>query len=74
MGLDFARKHQIARVIAEKYNFEIIEVEKLIEQKLKDWTDFQAKGIEISSETNEIATQCFAGKEINEKTIIKLVS
>jgi hypothetical protein len=30
MGLEFARKHQISHIIAEKYKFEIIEVEKLI--------------------------------------------
>jgi hypothetical protein len=32
-------------VIADKYQFQIIEVDKLIQEKLKDWMDFQTKGI-----------------------------
>lgn len=51
----------------------MIEVEKLIENKLKDWINFEKKGIEVSKETQEIATQCLSGRPVEEKTIVKLV-
>lgn len=31
------------------------------------------KGIEVSKETQEIATQCLSGRPVDEKTIVKLV-
>jgi hypothetical protein len=48
IGLDFARKHYVAEKVAVQHGFTVIEVDKLIESKLKDWQDFKKRGIEVS--------------------------
>jgi hypothetical protein len=48
IGLDFARKHHIASKVAAQYGFQIIQVEKLVEARLKDWQTLKKKGIEVS--------------------------
>ena len=45
MGLDYARKHFLAGNIKEKNKFNVICVDKVIEEKIKDWQNLKEKGI-----------------------------
>ena len=74
LGLEFGRKHQLAATMAEKYQFEVVEVEQLVQRKLNDWLQFQQQGVECSKETSEVAKQCFAGQPLEERLVVGLVA
>lgn len=73
MGLEYSRKHFLAESIKAKHNFNIIYVDKLIENKMKDYDSLKSKGVEISKETEELVECCLNGKFITDKVIIQLI-
>jgi len=51
VGLDYARKQYLAQQTRDKYKFNVINVDRLIEAKIKDWINFKQKGIQNSDTT-----------------------
>ena len=66
VGLDYARKHFLAEHIKTQSKFNIIYVDKLIEEKIKDCQNLKEKGVEVSKETEELVEACFCGKPLRE--------
>lgn len=61
LGLEFAGKTQISKLIKDRYGFNLIFINELIENKLKDFSNMQENGIEVDGDTAKLAEACYKG-------------